>query len=202
MARDPAERTAGAAELSRQLRHWQAGPGDEDPAAPVWSQPLAWGAAAALLFGATAWALWPNPSPPAPPPLRAASPLPTLPPATAAGPALTVPAAASAPVAAPAARAAPVPRATRSSKPRPSAPPKAPPAAVAVATGSVHLAITPWGRIEIDGEPVGVTPPLTQLDLPEGPHAVTVRNGDFPVYTLDVQVSADRPATVRHRFGP
>jgi serine/threonine-protein kinase len=51
------------------------------------------------------------------------------------------------------------------------------------------LAISPWGQIEVDGQAAGTTPPLTRLSLPEGTHTVTV------------QVSADKPVTVRHRFG-
>ena len=69
------------------------------------------------------------------------------------------------------------------------------------ATGALQLAISPWGQVEIDGAPAGTTPPLTRLSLPEGTHTVTVRNEDFPAYTTTVQVSADKPVTVRHRFG-
>ena len=75
------------------------------------------------------------------------------------------------------------------------------PAAAAVLTGSLQLAISPWGTVEVDGAPAGTTPPLTRLALPEGTHTVTVRNADFPPYTTTVQVSADKPVTVRHRFG-
>jgi eukaryotic-like serine/threonine-protein kinase len=32
-------------------------------------------------------------------------------------------------------------------------------------------------------------------------HTITVRNEDFPPYTLRVQVDAERPVTVKHRFG-
>ncbi|MBE0548171.1 MAG: PEGA domain-containing protein [Rubrivivax sp.] len=76
------------------------------------------------------------------------------------------------------------------------------PAAAAVLTGSLQLAISPWGTIEVNGAPAGTTPPLTRLSLAEGTHTVTVRNADFPPYTTTVQVSADRPVTVRHRFAP
>jgi serine/threonine-protein kinase len=74
--------------------------------------------------------------------------------------------------------------------------------AATVPTGSLQLAISPWGTIEVDGTPAGTTPPLARLALPEGTHTVTVRNADFPPYTTTVQVSADRPVTVRHRFAP
>ncbi|WP_425261345.1 serine/threonine-protein kinase [Rubrivivax sp. RP6-9] len=74
-------------------------------------------------------------------------------------------------------------------------------AAAPVATGVVQLAISPWGQVEVDGQGAGTTPPLTRLTLTEGTHTITVRNEDFPPLTLTVQVSPDKPATVRHRFG-
>ena len=70
-----------------------------------------------------------------------------------------------------------------------------------LATGQLQLAISPWGQIEVDGMAAGTTPPLTRLSLPEGSHTITVRNEDFAPYTTTVQVSADKPVTVRHRFG-
>jgi serine/threonine-protein kinase len=75
-------------------------------------------------------------------------------------------------------------------------------APAAVASGQLQLAISPWGQIEVNGTAAGTTPPLTRLTLPEGSHTVTVRNEDFAPYTTTVQVSADKPVTVRHRFGP
>jgi len=83
--------------------------------------------------------------------------------------------------------------------------PASPPAAAAepapVSTGVVRLAVSPWGRIEVDGAPAGVTPPLTQLSLPPGRHRITVSNEDFPPYSASIEVTADQPVTVKHRFG-
>ena len=75
------------------------------------------------------------------------------------------------------------------------------PAAAPLATGVLRLAISPWGEVEIDGRRAGTTPPLNQLQLTEGSHTITVHNADFPPHIVTVQVSADRPAVVRHRFG-
>ncbi len=80
------------------------------------------------------------------------------------------------------------------------APAAAQPLATA-ATGSVQIAVTPWGHVEVDGAPAGTTPPLTRLTLSEGSHTITVRNADFPPYSATVDVQADKPAVVRHRFG-
>lgn len=77
----------------------------------------------------------------------------------------------------------------------------APGPAAAPVTGSVQLAISPWGQVEVDGQAAGTTPPLTRLTLKEGTHSITVRNEDFPPHTVSVQVQADKPVVVRHRFG-
>jgi serine/threonine-protein kinase len=76
--------------------------------------------------------------------------------------------------------------------------------AVAVAPpaqGLVQIAISPWGQVEVDGRPVGTTPPLTRLELPRGSHTITVRNEDFPAFVRKVQVEPDQPVLLKHRFG-
>jgi serine/threonine-protein kinase len=73
--------------------------------------------------------------------------------------------------------------------------------APAPATGTVQIAVSPWGNVEIDGVPAGTTPPLTRLTLPVGTHTITIRNADFPPYTTTLEVTADQPVTLRHRFG-
>jgi hypothetical protein len=65
----------------------------------------------------------------------------------------------------------------------------------------VLLAVSPWGEVEVDGRSQGTTPPLSRLALPEGTHTITLRNADFAPHTVQVQVSADKPVTLRHRFG-
>jgi serine/threonine-protein kinase len=74
-------------------------------------------------------------------------------------------------------------------------------AAPPVVPGVVHIAISPWGQVEVDGATVGTTPPLSRLELPPGAHTITVRNEDFPPYTQRVQVDPERPVTLKHRFG-
>jgi serine/threonine-protein kinase len=75
------------------------------------------------------------------------------------------------------------------------------PVIAAPANGIVQLAVSPWGHVDVDGANAGVTPPMAKLTLPVGEHVITVRNDDFPPYTMTVQVSADQPVVVRHRFG-
>jgi eukaryotic-like serine/threonine-protein kinase len=74
--------------------------------------------------------------------------------------------------------------------------------AAANAEGLVQLAVTPWGQVEVDGHAMGISPPLTRVLLPAGPHVFTVRNADFPAYTVTLSLSGDNPVTLRHRFGP
>jgi len=72
---------------------------------------------------------------------------------------------------------------------------------VAPATGTVRIAISPWGLVEVDGTSSGAAPPITELTLAEGKHQIVVRNGDYPAYTTQVTVTAGQTVTLRHKFG-
>jgi hypothetical protein len=135
------------------------------------------GPAALPSVGATAATATPPAMPTPTPPPRAAAPA-TAPVRSAA--------AAPAPVAKDAARA----RGTREAR-----------AAATGGVGTVRVAITPWGNVEVDGTAVGTAPPLNELTLPEGAHQITVRNADFPPYTTTINVVPGQPVTLRHRFG-
>lgn len=74
-------------------------------------------------------------------------------------------------------------------------------AAAPAATGVVQLAVSPWGQVEVNGTAMGTTPPLARLTLPAGSHTITLRNADFAPHTVQVLVDADKPVTLRHRFG-
>ena len=73
---------------------------------------------------------------------------------------------------------------------------------VAPPTGTVKIAISPWGLVEVDGAAAGAAPPITELALAEGRHQIVVRNGDFAPYTTSVVVTAGQSVTLHHRFGP
>ncbi len=84
---------------------------------------------------------------------------------------------------------------------RPPAKAEAPEKSPAVAAiGVVLLDIAPWGEVLIDGRPVGVSPPLTELKLPAGKHALEIRHSDGRAVAAEVQVDPERPQRVRHRF--
>lgn len=220
MARDPADRHASAAELAQALRHWQDPALHADPALPAAAAkrrprilPRRWPgfAIGGLVIAIGLWTLRDRPetvatpSPPAavsPAPWPAALHAPAAadvePPPVAPAPAVeaAVAAAAAPAVAAPrTAKAAPAPAPALkpvTAQPEVAAPP---------ASGLLQVAVSPWGEVEIDGRPAGITPPLVRLELPAGTHEVVIRNGDFPPFTARVEIHPDKPAVIRHRFG-
>jgi eukaryotic-like serine/threonine-protein kinase len=80
--------------------------------------------------------------------------------------------------------------------------PSQPPARTAPlpAQGVVAFAVVPWGEIYVNGQPRGTTPPLAQLMLPVGRHTIELRNGARPTFVAQVDVLADRPQQISHRF--
>lgn len=70
-----------------------------------------------------------------------------------------------------------------------------------VAAGIIRLAVSPWGQVEVDGTPVGTSPPLNEITLSEGKHTITIRNEDFPPYSASVNVAPGQPVTLKHKFG-
>jgi hypothetical protein len=78
----------------------------------------------------------------------------------------------------------------------------APPASVPLPTGTVKLAISPWGHVEVDGSAQGAAPPLTELTLSEGRHQIVVRNAEFAPFVATVNVGAGQSVSLKHKFGP
>ncbi len=68
--------------------------------------------------------------------------------------------------------------------------------------GAIILAVEPRGQVEVNGVPIGATPPMLRLTLPNGAYTITIRNEGFPAYSTGVVVSEDKPVTINHRFGP
>jgi eukaryotic-like serine/threonine-protein kinase len=217
MARDPAGRYASAADLALALRPWQERPSalGDAPASPAAARrrlavllPML-GAAVLLGAGSTWWLR--DQVEPIPAAVAAQADTPPTAAATAPGPAETALPPAAGDVPADAAASAPAevavaPAPTPTPKPRARPKPATPPAVAAQPAappppGVLRVAVSPWGEVEVDGRAAGITPPLVSLELPAGPHRITIRNGDFPPYTAQVEVNADRPVTVRHRFG-
>ena len=69
--------------------------------------------------------------------------------------------------------------------------------------GRLQLSIQPWGEVYVDGKSRGFSPPIVELDLPSGTHAIEIRNPTHPqsTYKARVEVKADgEPAKISHRF--
>ena len=134
-----------------------------------------------------------NPAPPSEPP---------APPASAPGSSTTGSASGSQhrSTAAPAAARHPSPD-SRSAPAEPvPAPAPEPVEAAPVVPGYLALAVVPWGQVFVDGESVGVSPPLSRFPLPVGEHTIEVRNGGAPEYMTEVHVVAGQTVFIQHRF--
>jgi serine/threonine-protein kinase len=92
---------------------------------------------------------------------------------------------------------------------RPAARPRAPNRATSVAvpaatlpaaTGTLALAISPWGEVFVDGTSAGVSPPLARLEVPSGPHVIEIRNDSAPAYSVRVEIVPGQALSVQHRF--
>ena len=65
---------------------------------------------------------------------------------------------------------------------------------------TVIFAISPWGEVYVDGERVGVSPPLATLQLGPGKHRVEVRNQAFSPYRDTVNLESGQTLKIRHKF--
>jgi len=66
--------------------------------------------------------------------------------------------------------------------------------------GRVVLRISPWGRISVNGNSLGTTPPLTHIELPEGSHRIEVSNPAAAPVVKTVQVKKGEPVVISHQF--
>ncbi len=69
-----------------------------------------------------------------------------------------------------------------------------------IAVGKVDLRIKPWGKISVNGEDKGASPPRMQLQLPPGSYTIEIQNPAGPSVTKTVEVVAGKSTTVRHSF--
>jgi eukaryotic-like serine/threonine-protein kinase len=66
--------------------------------------------------------------------------------------------------------------------------------------GVILLDIVPWGEVYVDNRPVGVAPPLKELQLPSGRHAIEIRYSTGKAVTANVDVDPARPSKIQHSF--
>jgi hypothetical protein len=73
--------------------------------------------------------------------------------------------------------------------------------AEAIASVTISFAISPWGEIHVDGKKQGVSPPLRSVRVKPGQHIIEIRNTTFPPYVETVEVAAQSPIKIKHKFG-
>lgn len=64
------------------------------------------------------------------------------------------------------------------------------------------MEVEPRAQVEVNGIPIGATPPMLRLTLPNGNYNITLRSEGFPPYSIGVVVNESSPVTIKHRFGP
>lgn len=65
---------------------------------------------------------------------------------------------------------------------------------------TLEFSIAPWGEIYVDGNKVGVTPPLTELKVAAGKHMVEIRNADLSPYVETVDLHDGSTLKIKHIF--
>jgi len=81
---------------------------------------------------------------------------------------------------------------------KPVAEPDAPAAPAGVAL--ITLAIAPWGEVYVDGDRIGVSPPVNEVKVAPGKRKIEIRNSSFPVYAQVVELKADQKVRIKHKF--
>jgi len=64
----------------------------------------------------------------------------------------------------------------------------------------ITLAIAPWGEVYVDGDRLGVSPPVKEVEVAAGKRKIEIKNGSFPVYTQVVDLKADQKLRIKHKF--
>ncbi|WCM90123.1 PEGA domain-containing protein [Acidovorax sp. NCPPB 3576] len=65
---------------------------------------------------------------------------------------------------------------------------------------NVRIRLAPWGNVQVDGKPLGVSPPLTQLKLPAGSHSLELSNPGFETVKKVITVIDGETFTIEHDF--
>ncbi|MEO6025203.1 MAG: hypothetical protein ABIP64_19280 [Burkholderiales bacterium] len=68
-------------------------------------------------------------------------------------------------------------------------------------SGTLRLAIKPWGEIYVDGKKVGLTPPLHKIKVAPGKRKIVVRNANFLPYSAIIVIKPESFLQIAHRFG-
>jgi class 3 adenylate cyclase len=67
-------------------------------------------------------------------------------------------------------------------------------------TALVMLAISPWGEVLVDGKSMGVSPPMTELELAPGSYRIEIRNGNFKPHQEIYQLGSNQTIKIKYKF--
>jgi len=67
--------------------------------------------------------------------------------------------------------------------------------------GIVEIRVEPWGKVFIDGQEMGTTPPGLLIQLNPGPVRIEMRNQTHPAKLVLLNIEAGRTYRIRHVFG-
>lgn len=96
-----------------------------------------------------------------------------------------------------------------SAPPKPSAAPARPASTPPVAKvapprpapeAKLIFAIAPWGEIYVDGQRVGVAPPLRELSVPVGRRKVEIRNANLAPHVVMLDLREHSAVKIKHQF--
>ena len=72
--------------------------------------------------------------------------------------------------------------------------------AATIPMARLTLAVTPWGEVYVDGKKRGITPPMAEIQLAPGKHAIEIRNTTFQPYRRTVELGAGGRFKIKHKF--
>jgi serine/threonine protein kinase len=79
-------------------------------------------------------------------------------------------------------------------------PPAKPIPARAAPEAKLIFAIAPWGEVYVDGQRVGVTPPLRELSVPAGRRKVEIRNADLAPHVVMLDLREHSAVRIKYQF--
>jgi serine/threonine-protein kinase len=94
--------------------------------------------------------------------------------------------------------AAETPAVEEPAQPAPPAP--SPAKAPAGPTALVMLAISPWGEVLVDGKSMGISPPMTELELTPGSYRIEIRNGNFKPHQEIYELGSNQTIKIKYKF--
>ena len=64
----------------------------------------------------------------------------------------------------------------------------------------LRLSVQPWGRVIVDGQDKGISPPVMRIWLPEGEHRVVLENDNQQRHSGTVRIDDKKDVTFSHKF--